>query len=57
MKTKSRWKILEGLKRKVDIFLGTKNKFNPYSSTKKYYSYLFELNMFFFPINISTFSF
>jgi hypothetical protein len=27
--TKSRKKILEGLKRKVNIFIGTKNIFNP----------------------------
>jgi len=28
-RTKSRRKILEGLKRKVGIFIGTKNLFNP----------------------------
>jgi len=27
--TKSCWKILEGLKRKISIFIGTKNIFNP----------------------------
>jgi len=31
--TKSRKKILEGLKWKVDIFIGTKNIFNPKKNT------------------------
>jgi len=45
--TKSWRKILEGLKRKVDIFMGTKNIFNP----KLYYNFLsfFFLKIFHFP--------
>jgi len=33
--TKSRRKILEGLKRKIDMFLGTKNIFKPLFILKK----------------------
>jgi len=34
--TKSWRKILEGLKRKVDIFIGAKNIFNPIKKYKKF---------------------
>ena len=50
--TKS-WNFLEGLKWKVDIFIGTKNIFKPKSNI----TYLKGLNMSLVPINITTFRF
>jgi len=38
--TKSRRKFLEGLKRKVGIFIGTKNIFNPKKYTVKTHIYI-----------------
>jgi len=39
--TKSSSKYLEGLERKVEIFLRTKNIFNPYCRNKKFFYILF----------------